>query len=57
MKKGKEPVRKGRCPKGMTPKIRELSITDIEVIGRLTDTSRLTEATLRELDAKGFNNK
>ena len=57
MKKGKEPVRKGRCPKGMTPKIRELSITDIEVIGRLTDTSRLTETTLKELDAKGFNNK
>ena len=41
----------------MTPKVRELSITDIEVIRELTDTFRLTLSTLRELDAKGFNNK
>ena len=57
MKTGREPIRRGKCPKGMTPKVRELSITDIEVIGGLTDTFRLTESTLRELDAKGFNNK
>ena len=57
VKTGREPIRRGKCPKGMTPKVRELSITDIEVIGGLTDTFRLTESTLRELDAKGFNNK
>ena len=57
VKTGREPIRRGKCPKGMTPKVRELSITDIEVIGGLTYTFRLTESTLRELDAKGFNNK
>ena len=50
-------MRKGRCPKGRTPMIREVNITDIEVVGELTDTFRLTMGTLRELDAKGFNNK
>ena len=54
---GKGPIRKKRCPRGMTPVIRELGIADIEVVGGLTETFRLTTSTLRELDAKGFNNK
>ena len=54
---GRKPVRKGRCPKGMNPMIRELSSADIEVVGDLTDTNRLTLTTLRELDAKGMNNQ
>ena len=56
-KQGRLPVRKGRCPKGMTPMIREVNVSDIEVVGELTDTFRLTQNTLNELDAKGFNNK
>ena len=57
VKAGSKPMRKGRCPKGRTPLIRDVNVTDIEVIGELTDTFRLTVVTLRELDAKGFNNK
>ena len=41
----------------MNPMIRELSSADIEVVGDLTDTNRLTLTTLRELDAKGMNNQ
>ena len=36
VKAGSRPMRKGRCPKGRTPLIRDVNVTDIEVIGELT---------------------